>query len=192
MELKAKGYIAAAEVRAGHDEAALASLRDFENPRQQAYILHIAALAQARAGRKDACKANFIRAVNLVTGDPKPGPGGTSMKNIAVAEALAGDFSAAVQHAKEAGDFGMTLFRVAELQAESGDFAGARKTAEYPTKIRRGSHGCDGLLAEDRLPSGQGRAGGGCPRLDCAEETGGIRASLLVGLAEGLIGDKNP
>jgi len=71
IELKAKGCIAAAEVRAGRDEAALALVRDFENPRQQAYILQIAALAQARAGRKDASKANFNRAVNLVTGDPK-------------------------------------------------------------------------------------------------------------------------
>lgn len=191
IELKAKGCIAAAEVRAGRDEAALALVRDFENPRQQAYILQIAALAQARAGRKDASKANFNRAVNLLTGDPKPGPGGTSMRNIAVAEALAGDFAAAVQHAKESGDFGLTLALVADLQAESRDFAGARKTAELVKKFQAAPmNACDAFrnVARKQAKAAQAEA----VRAWAGQEPDGLRAYLLVGLAEGLLGAKKP
>src|SRR5205814_5287395 len=55
-EVLAKGYIAAAEVRAGRDDAALALVKELEHPGAQAYILQMTALAQARAGRKDASK----------------------------------------------------------------------------------------------------------------------------------------
>ena len=129
-ELKAKGYIAAAEVRAGRDDAALVLARDFEEPGEQAYIFHFVALVQARAGKKDAAKVNFNRAIELVTEDAKGS--GTTLHNIATAQALAGDFVGAAKTAEKIDILNRraTLFNIIYAQAKNGDFAGARKEAD--------------------------------------------------------------
>jgi Flp pilus assembly protein TadD len=89
-----------AMVRAGQDDAALALAKDLEQPGQKAYVFHWVALAQARAGRKDAAKVNFDKAIELAA---NKGTGGTSLHNIASAQALAGDFPAALKTAAGAG-----------------------------------------------------------------------------------------
>jgi hypothetical protein len=188
-ELLAKGYIAAAEVRAGRDDAALALVKDFDQPGAQAYILQVTALAQARAKRKDASKANFQRAVELVTSSPKAKVGGTSLISIAQAQALAGDIGSAVRLAQEETlNTGLTLSNISYVQAESGDFAGAKKTAA--------------LLLDDRNVSSYARACKGIARLQAeAGEAAAVRAwaameddaltkaTILVGMAEGLARD---
>jgi tetratricopeptide (TPR) repeat protein len=182
MELKAKGYLAAAEVRAGRDEVALAMAGDFPEPDDQAYILHFAALAQARAGRKEAAKVNFAKAIELVA----KGTGqSTTLHNIASAQALAGDFVGAAKTTEKQGQGSVTWGNIVYAHLEAGDFATAKKTAVdhianqsswlYPTECK--------FIAKHQAQAGQVAA-----VKEWAEnkEDQLLKAHILVGLAEGL------
>ena len=159
LDLKAKGYLAAALVRTGQDNAALALAADFEPPGQKAYIYHWVALAQARAGRKEAAKLNFDKAIELLTGaDNKQTPTGPAMYNLAGALALAGDFKTALKIAEKGTESGFTWAVIANAQAESGDFEGARKTAAAYEKTYWPQYAQ--TCQEIRLCAGEG--GSGC------------------------------
>jgi tetratricopeptide (TPR) repeat protein len=129
IELIAKGYLAAAEVRAGKDDAALALAADFSRVGDRAYILHFVALAQARAGRKDASAKTFAQAIDLVAKTPDPDGAGTSLHNIATAQAAAGDFTGAAKTAGLQPGGTIAWSNLAYFQAQAGDFTAARKAA---------------------------------------------------------------
>jgi tetratricopeptide (TPR) repeat protein len=182
-ELKAKGYLAAAEVRAGHDEAALALARDFDQPDEKAYILHFTALAQARAGRKAESAVSFAKAVDLVSKAPDPDGSGTSLHNIASAQAAAGDHVGAARTiALRPGAGTIAWSNLATFQAEAGDFAAARKTAADHLGRWWSAHTLE-FVAERQARAGQAAA--------VREWVGGlddglVKAHALFGLARGL------
>jgi hypothetical protein len=181
LELKATGYLAAAEVRAGQDDLALARARDFPAPGQQAYLFQVVALAQSRAGRKEAAAVNFERAIKLVAANPKDK--GTSLHNLASAQALAGDFAAAAKTAEQY-KLEHAWQNLVAIQAKAGDYLGARKTAE--THIQKGSSGYPSMC--QLIARTQARAGQVTTVKEWVEkeEERLLKAYLLVGLAEGL------
>jgi hypothetical protein len=184
-ELKAKGYLAAAEVRAGHDEAALALAKDFDLPGERAYVLHFAALAQARAGRKAESAVSFAKAVDLVTKAPDPDGGGTTLHNIASAQAAAGDHAGAAKTiALQPGGGTIAWVNLATFQAQAGDFAAARKTAaDHLTDSRWWSARTLEFVAERQARAGHATAARGwIGQLD----DGLVKAHALFGLAKGL------
>jgi hypothetical protein len=184
LDLRAKGYLAAALVRTGQDNSALALAADFDLPGQKAYIYQWTALAQARAGRKEAAKASFDKAIELMTGadDQKPGQGTTS-HNLACALALAGDSKAALKIA-EGIQLSITWSAIAYHQAESGDFEGARKTAAVNEKGDwvKYTKNCKSIS------SMQAKAGQAAAVRDWVGKVNDplLRACILVGAAEGL------
>ncbi len=183
-ELKAKSYLAAAKVRDGEDEAAEGLVGGFALPEDQAYILQFVAVAQARAGRKEASTANFERAIVLVGANPNPG---SSLHCIAAAQALAGDFAAAAKTAANGAGW-ITWSSVAYFQAEGGDYKGAKKIAD--THIGRDSRWQYGELCGG-IAKSQARAGQVAAVKEWAENEDDqlFKAYILVGLAEGLYRD---
>lgn len=180
--LIAKGYLAAGEVRAGRDATATACVKEFKEPGEQAYLLHVIALAQARAGRKDASKANFLRAIELAGSDPDGTS--TTLHNIASAQALAGDFAGAAQTAGRIQDGTIAWVNIASAQAEAGDFAGARRTAE---RFKGMSRYWEKRLLK-HIARLQARAGQAAAAQEWVDKIPDDleRANVLIGLAEGL------
>ncbi|WP_020474944.1 hypothetical protein [Zavarzinella formosa] len=125
VEALARGYVATAEVRAGRDEAALAVLKDFDQMEDHASLLRIIALAQARAGRKEASTINFARAIKCAASRKSTEFFRTSQ--IYNSQALAGDIDGAIQTARYFEDDHF-MGDVIILRAKTGDFDGARKT----------------------------------------------------------------
>jgi tetratricopeptide (TPR) repeat protein len=183
-ELLARGYLAAAEVRAGHDDAALALAKDLPRAGDKAYVLHFTALAQARAGRKEASAATFAKAVELVTKTPDADGGGTTLHNIASAQAAAGDFAGAAKTAALQEGGTIAWANLAHYQVRAGDFDGARKAAT--DHLADSSFWSAAVL--EAVAEGQARAGQGpavrqwIAKLDDPL----IRAHALFGLAKGL------
>ena len=190
IELLANGYLAAAEVRAGRDEAAAALAEDFSKPGEKAYVLHFAALAQARAGRKTESAATFARAIELVTKNPDPDGGGTSLHNIASAQAAARDFAGAAKTVGLLPDGSIAWSNLATYQAEAGEFAAARKTAvDHLADSPWWSARTLDFVADRQARAGQEAA--------AREWIGQLndplaRAHALFGLAKGLALDERP
>jgi tetratricopeptide (TPR) repeat protein len=184
-ELKAKGYLAAAAVRAGRDEAALQLARDFDQPGEKAYILHFTALAQARAGRKAESQTTFAKAVDLVTKAPDPDEGGTTLHNIASAQSAAGDHAGAARTiALQPGGGTIAWVNLATFQAQAGDFAAARKiAADHLTDSRWWSARTLEFVAERQARAGQAAA---VREWIGQLDDGLVKAHALFGLARGL------
>ncbi|HKB06195.1 MAG TPA: hypothetical protein VKD90_28630 [Gemmataceae bacterium] len=186
-ELIAKGFLAAAEVRAGRDDAAVALAGDFTRPGEQAYVLHFVALAQARAGRKEASAANFAKSIDLVTRAPASDRTGTSLHNIASAQAAAGDFAGAAKTAALNPSGALAWANLASYQASAGDFAGALKAAE--------DHLADNSFWSSQVMRAVAEAQARAGREAAAREGIGkltdplVRAHALFGLARGLAPD---
>ena len=93
--MTAKGYLAAAEVRAGRDDAAKAIAVDYTNPGGALAEVHLfIGIAQARAGRKEAAQETFTNVVKL---RDLHGAGNPSWYSIVSAQAAAGDLAGAVK-----------------------------------------------------------------------------------------------
>jgi tetratricopeptide (TPR) repeat protein len=191
-ELIAKGYLAGAEVRAGRDDTALGLASDFDKPGEKAYILHFTALAQARAGRKAESAVTFARAIDLVTKNPDPDPhqGGTSLHNIASAQAAAGDHAGAAKTVGLQPAGGTTWTNLAFYQAEAGDFAAARKTAaDHLADSPWWSARTLEFVAERQARAGQEAAA----REWIGQLDDGLaKAHALFGLAKGLVTEGQP
>ncbi len=181
-ELISKGYLAAAEVRAGRDEVALAMAGDFPLPGDRAYLFHFVALAQARAGRQDASKTNFARAVELVM--KHQGQPGTHIRNIIYAQFRAGDFDAAATTAEAASE--VIWFDVGYFKAKAGDFAAAKEIALTHINPQEDRWSSDGLCQQ--IAQFQAKAEQVAAVKEWAAKTDDqlLKAYILVGLAEGL------
>ncbi|WP_020467891.1 tetratricopeptide repeat protein [Zavarzinella formosa] len=181
LDLLARGHMAVAEVRAGRDEAALAFLKGLDLKGEQAWLLRIIALAQARAGRAEASKASFARAIELVADKEKT----DDLCHILGSQALAGDFDGAIMSARQFRCEGVIWEELALLQAKAGDFDGARKTIttglkapEYwPTYVLP-------LIARAQAAAGQPAA---VREWSAKLDDPRTRAAVLLGLAEGLV-----
>jgi RNA polymerase sigma factor (sigma-70 family) len=181
--LFATACVGAAEARAGRDVAAADLVKHFDQPDDQAYLLHTIALAQARAGRKDVAAANFARAVAFALKDPDGG----ALHNIASAQALAGDFAGAARTAEQRPSGGVTWANIAHAQTQAGDFAGARRTAARARPADRGSPYWYASILRG-VARQQARAGQAAAVREQAAQLDDrlVRAHVLVGLAEGL------
>ncbi|WP_020474946.1 hypothetical protein [Zavarzinella formosa] len=178
----ARAYIAAAEVRAGRDEAATALLKDCKRKGDEALLLQFIALAQARAGRKDASKAGFAKALEYHEADPA---GLCLSPQLACAQALSGDIDGAIRTAAKLKCNSITWGEIISRQTAAGDFNGARQTAN--DHLDRGSNPSRPsvlrTIAARQAKAGQGeevRAWAG--KLENNLE----RANAFLGLAEGL------
>jgi hypothetical protein len=184
LELIAMGYLATAVVRAGRDADAKALLKETARPGDQAYLWHVIALAQARAGRKDEAKVSFAAAFELVGAEANPVGGGTTPHNVICAQALSGDIDGAIRNAARLRAEAPTWGTITSVQIRMKDFAGARETAVFI--------GTDNMFYYPRtlrlIASAQARAGQAAAVREWAEklEDKLIRAHALVGLAEGL------
>jgi RNA polymerase sigma factor (sigma-70 family) len=183
-DLKGMAYLAAAEVRAGRDDAAAKIADGFKLAGEKAHVLQFVALAQARAGRKDASKATFARAIEL---SATSGGVGARQHNIASAQALAGDFDGAMQTAEKAG--GLAISNVAGFLALAGRYGEARKLAAEKVEGRMWK--AQDSLYVAKLQTKAGRAD--AARAWIKEEGDRLlKAYALVGLAEGLLREDRP
>jgi RNA polymerase sigma factor (sigma-70 family) len=180
-DLKAKAFIAAAEARAGRDDAAKALALDFASPGQQAYVLQYVGLAQGRAGRKDAAKATFARAAELLE---KTDGTGTGWHLLAAAQTLAGDHDGAVKSAEQPSGATPSIWsNVASLRAQAGDFTAARKIVADHLGEESYRFTIAQFIARKQAQAGQSEA---VREWAAKEENDLLRAYILVGLAEGL------
>jgi hypothetical protein len=178
-DLKAKAYLASAEVRAGNDKAAAALAEDFSRPREQAHILQYVALAQARAKRIDASKATFARCNELVADK--------DIHNLVGVQALAGDYDGAAETAKRSKQAGGDWIWecLAGYKAEAGDFKAAWEAAAQLTSSSGTWRLC---LTVQRIAELQTRAGKADAAREWAEKESNLlsKAYALFGIAEGL------
>ncbi|WP_020474945.1 hypothetical protein [Zavarzinella formosa] len=178
-ELLARSHLAAAEVRAGRDEAALAFLKDFDRPEDQAFLLQVIALDQARAGRREVSTMNFARAIEraALADDRDP-----YLSGIIEAQALAGDFDGATWTAQYF-RCGLLLEKIIFLQSKTGDFDGARMIFHTIPSDR---YWIGNILPQ--IARMQGAAGQPAAVREWAAKLDDPRrrAAVLIGLAEGL------
>ena len=203
---------AVAESLAGNDAAAVKLADAFPTVEEQSHILLAVAVAQHRAGRKDASTATFDRVFDLQKAQKRP-----DYHNLMFARGRVGDLAGlkkvlAVELDRAARQLNGTPDQpptaeqvawaanqssqpenVAIWQAEHGDFAGAMATAQVyrvdePTlKVltRPMFAGVLKTVAERRTAAGQVDA----VRKEAGAETDPLfRAHRLAGLAEGLLG----
>jgi hypothetical protein len=189
-DLHAKAYLAAAEVRAGNDKAALALAEDFSRPGNQAYIFQHVALAQARAGRAAESKATFARSHALVTSE------GSELWNLIGARSLAGDFDGAAETAKKLDPADVTLWESLSYgKAIAGDYQGAREAAAHLGRSAERSafysNRQQSLQIIAKLQAQAGKTLAVREWID-KEDDPLMRAYALLGIAEGLYREDVP
>ncbi|WP_020474947.1 hypothetical protein [Zavarzinella formosa] len=182
QELHAWACVAAAEIRAGRDENAMVILKYFKSPGLQASLLQFIALAQAQAGRKEASKASFAKAVAFYelgvtkVGEPDHDIIGSLL--------LAGDIDGAILAARRLMAGPPFWASIAIAQADLGDFDGARKTADAILKTPDTWHAAAlRHIARRQTKAGQSAEARGWASQVTNDST---KIDVLMGLAEGL------